>query len=394
MRENCRPGRQRLERPATPAPASRASRRRRASTTAARSTSRSTPAAGDAVDIEIYRTRLLRRRRRAPVLRRSRPSRRARSRGCNRDTTTGLVDCSNWSVTATAHDDRRLAVRRLHARSSAQDNGQRQRRCCSSCATTARASDVALRHPVLDLPGVQQLRRQVAVRLELDGGDHRRRHAARGEGVLRPAVRAAAMTGQRATGTRATDYATVCWLERRATTSATRRRPISRRDGAPLAQHRRLHLRRATTSTGRPACATALDAARDAGRRPVLHRRQRGLLEGPLRASPVTGRQTACSSVTRPRRAAAPTPAAPRPAPGAIRRARTSPRTRCRRHVRRREGLHYFPLRVSAAQGQRPHLALHRARHAGRAARPRRSAPTSSAGSGTRASTTGASRPA
>ncbi len=89
------------------------------------------------------------------------------------------------------HHHQRVAVGRLHR--TARPHGQRRReRDPVRGARRRRREQAALRRPVRDLRVVQQLRRQVPLRLQLDGPEHRREDAAGGQGVLRPPVRAGA----------------------------------------------------------------------------------------------------------------------------------------------------------------------------------------------------------
>jgi outer membrane lipoprotein SlyB len=104
-----------------------------------------------------------------------------RQPGCQTSDTTGLLDCSNWSTSATI------------TTTSAWPSGVYLLRLVRTDTNTDFHVLLVVRDDsrlVLDLRGVQQLRRQVSVRLQLDRGEHRRRHPACGQGLLRPSVRA------------------------------------------------------------------------------------------------------------------------------------------------------------------------------------------------------------
>ena len=131
-----------------------------------------------------------------------------------------------------------------------------------------------------------------------------------------------------ATGTRATTSRLVSWLEqpglRRHLRLERRPRAQRRRWSGPQRVHLAGH-----DEYWSPAMRSALEQARDAGV-DSSSRRQRGLLEDPLRASPASGATDRVHGLLQddPERRR-PTRAASRRAPGATRPARTSPRTRC-----------------------------------------------------------------
>ena len=109
----------------------------------------------------------------------------------------------------------------LHARARRQRRGQRDP---ARRPPRRPRRDVALRVADRDLPGLQPLRRQVALRLQLQRRDDRQRHAARGEGLLRPSLRAAVQRRQ-TTVPRTPTSRTSRGSSATATTSTTSRAP-------------------------------------------------------------------------------------------------------------------------------------------------------------------------
>ena len=243
--ENCfpgtRPGRASVTTPASGA-ASRASRPREHQQGRSRVDLKVNADAGSTFRIEIYRSgyyggdgaRLFSTIRGVPAC--AQPA-------CVARATTGLIDCSNWSVSATITTTRAwpsgvylLAPRPRGQRRRQPHPVRRPRR-----RRAVRRSSTACR--VHDLPGLQQLRRQVALRLQLDGAEPSPARP-RGQGLVRPAVSPAA-TGQRdwytqdrlrdsSTGSSSQGYDVAYTVERRPraqrrrcvrTTSATSRRP-------------------------------------------------------------------------------------------------------------------------------------------------------------------------
>ena len=248
---------------------------------------------------------------------------------------------------------------------SARTTGRRTR-SCSSCATTASHSDVAVHRPDVDVPGLQRLLREVALQRRERSAQHRLGRAARRDRVVRPAVRPA-RPRRRATRhdwyTR-TDVATVSWLEQQGYDVSYFASRGPARERRPAAQnHEVFDLRRPTTSTGRRRCSTppsrpATPARRCSSPAPTPSTGSVRFVAEPRhrRRQPRDGRLQ--DDRERPAR----TPAASRPPPGATRPARTGPRTSCSaRCTSATTSSHDFPLRVSAAEGKHRLLALHAA---------------------------------
>ena len=369
---------------------------RRASTTASPSTSRSTAAGVDDVQRRDLPHRLLRRRGRAPVLDDLRPCRAARRPRAPRDATH-----RPGRLRELGHVRRRSRPRARGPsgvyllRLVRNDNGD-DTHILLVVRDDGRTPDSLFGIAVHHLPGVQQLRRQVALRLQLHRRRHRLRATPRAVKVSfdRP-VRAAADSGQHDWYTR-NDIATVHVARAQGyDVSYIAVADLERTPRAPAPGTRTSRRAHDEYYVGRDAHRARAGARRR--HRPLLHGRQRGLLEDPLRAEPGDRRQDRRVSLLQDaRRAAGPDPERhpdrhlARPGRRQQARRTRSPAS-CTSATRTSR---YFPLRVSAAAGQRPHLALHRPRRLRPPARPRRSARRSSAGSGTRASTTASSRPA
>ena len=175
-------------------------------------------------------------------------------------------------------------------------HGHRQPHHRSSSATTtasARRED-AVRPPDGDLPGLQQLGRQVALLGQERQRRHGGRHAARGQGVLQPADRqrrpptTTASAGRTATCRLARAAGLRRLLHRRASPCTrtppscaqhddrharrARRVHVRRGDGGPQGRARRGHQHRSTSA---PTPATGRSATRTAGGRSSVTRRSR-----------------------------------------------------------------------------------------------------------------------
>ena len=302
---------------------------------------------------------------------------------------TGLLDCSNWARRGDDHDLAGLAVGRLPAAPRARRTTAPTTTSCWSCATTAATPRRPLRRPGLDLPGLQQLRRQVALRLELERRQHRRGHHARGQGLVRPALPAVRHAAD-ATGTRASTSATSRWLERQGY-------DVSLHASVDLAARRRAHGRPATCSCSPLARRVLVE--RDAQR---AHRRAQRRHVARVRSAPTrsTGRSATRSpfrpptasglSTRRPQSGRRGSESAIRPAPGAIRPGANQPENALLGpDVHRRQRPAYLPLgrhrtprartRSGATPRSRPcarpdRLARHHARRLG-VERPRRQRP-------------------
>ena len=106
---------------------------------------------------------------------------------CSSDATTGLIDCSNWSASATITTTANWPSGAYLVRLVRADNGAQNH------VLFVVRDDSRSRHPlrpsVHDLSGVQPVRWEVAVPVQLDGREYRRRQSRGGQGVVRPAVR-------------------------------------------------------------------------------------------------------------------------------------------------------------------------------------------------------------
>ena len=281
------PGHDAVERPQhrrrSPPAVSRASRPRRASTRAGSVDLKVNSDDAATFHVEIYRMRLLRRRRRAPLLDHPERPGHERSRAASRDDNTGLLDCSNWSVSATltttAAWPSGVYLLRLVREDTGTDN-----QILFIVRDDARPSQLLYGVADHDLPGLQQLRRQVALRLQLDRATRPSRAP-----PARSRSRSTGRTSSRAHGLRD-------WYTRNDSRDRllARARGLRRRRTPPNTdleqtgsrlRATRPTSRLRTTSTGRPACARAEDSARRR-RQPLLHRLERGLLEDPLREQP------------------------------------------------------------------------------------------------------------
>ena len=199
-------------------------------------------------------------------------------------------------------------------------------RSSSSSATTAARASVLYGVPIATYQAYNNYGGKSLYTFNSTGNDDRLGHRSRGEGVVRPAVRAAALDGLRDWYTR-TDYRDgLLARAARATTSRTVSNTDLERERRARREPRGLHLA-AHDEYFSAGMRTRARAGARRRRRPLLQRLERGLLEDPVREQPRPGGQTASRSATRPPRAAAPTRAASRPAPGATPRGRTSPRT-------------------------------------------------------------------
>ena len=201
-------------------------------------------------------------------------------------------------------------------------------RSCSSCATTRARRSSSTASPFTTYQAYNNYGGKSLYDFNSIGTTTVAGTAARGQGLVRPAVRAAAVTAY-ATGSRATELADRLLA---GAPGLRRRRTPSNTD----LEHKRPRLlsHKAYISPAHDEYWSAgmRDALEDGARRrrqPLLHGLERGLLEDPLRERRRRGQAEPRRGLLQDdRRAAARTPAASRPAPGATRRARTTRRTR------------------------------------------------------------------
>ena len=340
---------------------------------------------------------LLRRRRRAAVLddRSTCPS--APSPAASSDPSLGLLDCAEL-VGHARRSRRRPTGRRASTsiRVTRNDTRRRAPHPARRCATTRATSDDPLRRPVQHLPGVQQLGRQVALRRQVDRRRRPSRARARAvkvsfdrpyqqphDGVAARLVHARRLRdGERGSSARAT------------TSSYSVGARDLERTGARRARPPRLHLRRARRvllgGDARPRSSRRATRGVDlffTGANEVYWKVR--FEPSPVSGAPGPRARLLQVDAERRRRTRAGSP----PARGATRPARTGPRTRCTGGMYiGQKAFDVLPAAGQRRRGQGPHLALHRAREPGRRRARPRSAPASSAGSGTRASPTARSR--
>ena len=369
--------------------------RARASTTASRSTSRSTSTAHDGRHRDLPQ-RLLRRRRRAALLDAPGRAGRARSPAASNDPSLGPASTartgrSAQTITTTARWPSGVYLLRVDARTTPATTPT----SCSSCATTRASAEVLYGVAVHHLPGLQQLRRQVALRRQVDRRRTRSAGTPRAVKVSFDRPYSSRTTAIQHDWYTRTDYAIGRLARALGLRRLLRRRTPTSSATARASTTTASSSRARTTSTTRRPCATALEQARDARRRPVLHRRQRGLLEDPLRAEPGVGRPGPRAwSATRSTQSG---PADPSGIPTGTWRdpagANKPENALTGGHVRRPEGLRLLPAARDRRRRARTASGATRAsRHQATGTLHERSAPTSSAGSGTRASPTGTSR--
>ena len=250
----------------------------------------------------------------------------------------------------------RATTRRRHARAARRPRRRARRRG-------------PLRRPRHDLPGVQLLGRQVALQRQLD----RRRRPSPGTARAvkvsfdRPYEPAARRHRARLVHARRLRRPCRGWSARATTSPTTPSRTSSAT--APRVRDHRIFISGAHDEYWSAAMRTALEQARDA-------RHRTSSSPAPTRCTGRCGSSRARSSARAGpragrlqdrRRAAAPTRAASRPAPGATPPAPTSPRTRSPACMYvGQKNFDYFPLRVTRGAGPGPRLALHRPRHPGR----------------------------
>ena len=308
--------------------------------------------------------RLLRRRRRAAV--RDAPGRAGGdTAGMPDHASLGLLDCANWSVTQTITTTTAWPSGVYLIRVTRNDTNA-DTHVLLVVRDDAPQRRGALRRPDDHVPGVQQLRRQVALQPQLD----QRRRPVSGSG------RAVKVSFDRPYEQQHDDIAHD-WYTR--TDYATVR--VARALGLRRLLRRRLGLRapgrdrRAPTASSSPASTTSTT------RRRCAPRSSRRAAAAPTCSSPAptrcTGRsassrasstpaRTACWSATRPTQSGGADPSGiststwrdPAGAEPARERAH-------RRHVRRAEGLRLLPDAGHRRAGPGPRLALHRPRHPG-----------------------------
>ena len=270
---------------------------------------------------------LLRRRRRAALLDHSGRRRARAAEPASPTPTPASLDCSNWSVSATLTTTTAWPSGVYMLRLVREDTGT-DNQILLVVRDDARPSQLLYGVAVHDLPGLQQLRRQVALRLQLDRRHDRLRHR-RARSRSRSTGRTSSRGPACATGTRATSTATVYWLER----VGLRRRRTPRttdleHNGARLPDHKAY----ISPAPRRVLVGRHAHGAEDGARRrrqPLLQRaRTRSTGRSASRTARLGQPESRRGLSTSRPRAAARTRAASRPARGATRRARTSRRTR------------------------------------------------------------------
>ena len=367
--------------------------RRRASTAARPSTSRSTRTADTRFRVEIYRqgyyggagARLL-----STV----RDVDGTRQEGCDFTATTGLIDCSELERHACASRRRRAWTSGVYVLRLVRNDTGADTHVLFVVRDDDRASQVLYGVPFTTYQAYNNWGGKSALRLELQRRQHRRRRPARGRGLVRPPVRpglepvpprlvAPRSTTRRCSGSSA--WATTSATSRTPTSSARPRWPTSTPSTSPAR----------TTSTGRPACGPRWRPARDAGKSLFFSGANDVYWKIRFESSPIGALDREHGRSTRPPRAA---PADPSGIPtGTWRdpgRGQQAGERAPRRAVRRRQRLPVLPAdrsrppRATTASGASPAWTRRRP------ARRHRSAPSSWAGSGTRASPTARSPPA
>ena len=306
--------------------------------------------------------RLLRRGRGAPVLDLARGAGQHAARLCEHGQP-GPARLLELDGQRDADHDRVVALGHVPAARHAPRHGAQHAHPARRARRRARRAG-PVRHPRHDLPGVQLLGRQVALRRQVDRRPDRRRDRARRQGLVRPALPGAArrhparlVHARRLPGRLVAREGGL----RRRLHRGLRPRALRRRGARPP----RLHLRRPRrVLVGRHAHRARAGARR--GRRPLLHRRQRGLLEGSVRAQRRVHRagprdgQLQVDPERRRRPERHPDRHLARP------RGRQPARERAHGHpVHRPEELRVLPAARARRPGPGPHLALHRPRHAG-----------------------------
>ena len=183
---------------------------------------------------------------------------------CSSDDNTGLLDCSNWSISRDDHDDRRRGPRAStccasSARTRARDNQILLivRDDCAPVASSSTASPISTFQAYNNYGG-KSLYDFNSIGTTTVAGT-----AARGQGLVRPAVRAAAVRPARLVS-RATRSRPSTGSSARATTSRTSRTPTSTRTGSRLLGHK-AYISPAHDEYWSAGMRSALTTARDAG---------------------------------------------------------------------------------------------------------------------------------
>ena len=255
-----------------------------------------------------------------------------------------------------AHDDRKLAFGHLPAANHARGHRQRQ----PDPARRPRRLEplgAALRHRVLELRGLQQLRRQVALRLQLVRWHDGRGNRPSREGLARPPVRAASLRPARLVHAHRVRDGLLARAVRLSGQLRLEHRPRAQRGAS--AEPPRLHLVRPRRVLLGGHAQRARECAR--GRRePLLQRLERGLLEDSLRGQPEHGWHRSGGGLLQvdAERAARPE----RHSHGHLARSRRreQPRERAqRRDVRRRQRQRLLPVHRQRGPGHGPPLPLH-----------------------------------
>ena len=311
-------------------------------------------AAGASVQRRRLPQRLLRRRRRPPVLDDPRPHRHRAARLHVAREHDGPLRLLELVVSATITTTATVAVGRLPRCACVRnDNGADNEilfvvrddgRALATCSTASRSPPT---RPTTTTAASRSTTSTRAAPTTVSGT------AARGEGLVRPPVRAAARSRHARLVHAHRLSAPSPGSSARATTSPTTSRHRPRAHGARVRDHKAYML------AAHDEYWSAGDARRRSSRRATpastssSRGLERGLLEDPLRERPDGGQDRVAGLLQVDRRAAAPTRAASRPARGAT---RPAPNTageraasaRCTSATTTRT---YFPLVVSAAQG-------------------------------------------
>ena len=311
--------------------------------------------------------------------------------GCDGpDTSTGLVDCGDWSTTTTLSTttDWPTGVYWLHL--VRDDNGADNAILLVVRRRRPRRRR-ALRVPTATYQAYNPYGGKSLYDCNSNGATTVSGHHARGEGLLRPTLRADLQRPARLLRLRR-PVERLRSSSATATTSTTSTSTDLHTNGGQVATTRRSS-RPPTTSTGRRRCAPRSTAARDSGTGLFWLGSNQVYWRIRFESSPSTGaanRVEACYKTTQ---SGATDPRQRRPAPGATRPAPTRPRTRSSARCTSATTTTRLPARRLGRPGPHARLAPHAARVDDRRVH-RRWAPRSSAGSGTTASRTASSRPA
>ena len=179
--------------------------------------------------------------------------------------TTGLADCIGMNRTATITTTQRLGLRRLPAQARPRRQRRVQRGDPARRARRRQHSDVLYGVPTNDLPGVQRVRRQVALQLQQQPAEHGRRpRRARSRSRSTAPTSSPPATRTRTTGTRAPTSRPCRWLEHQGYDTTYIASEDLHTDGAQLTHHK-VFISGAHDEYWSQAMFDAVKAARDAG---------------------------------------------------------------------------------------------------------------------------------